>query len=346
MALPHVPVAVPLVLLFGIGTLSTLSGGAATDLVRSTVSFDAYVPARSLLRLAAQIAQIGGNAAGGLLIVVLAPGGLLLFNAASFLFSSVIVRLVVRDHANTGQARRRTLLRDSLHGARQICTHRPLLRLLLLGWLEPMLSVVPEAVAAPYVAGHGKSSAWVGWWLVAAPLGTIIGDILGVRLLSPRQQRRLVAPAAAASFILLLGFAFNPPVPAAMALVLASSTGVIYALGLDDRVRLTAPCHLFARTMTLNAAGLATFEGIGFTIGGAAAQAIGPAAAVFAAGVCGITMTILLVGQEIWPSGKSTSRPSERKAVAQVRSVTSGGPSPDAGVPADSQDKAGDRRDD
>src|SRR5262245_45364516 len=67
MALRAIPIALLLVLLLAIGTLASVSSGARATLVRATVSDDAYVPARSLLRIAAQVAQIGGNAGGGAL---------------------------------------------------------------------------------------------------------------------------------------------------------------------------------------------------------------------------------------------------------------------------------------
>ncbi len=305
MALPHAPVPILLALLFGIGTLSALASGAAADLVRVTVAADAYVPARSLWRLAAQFAQIGGNATGGLLIVVLSPGTMMLLNAASFVFSSATVRLIVRDHANSGVVSQGTLLRDSLHGARQVFACRPLVALLLIGWLGPMLQTIPEAVGAPYVADHHNTSGWVGWWLVTAPLGVIVGDVLGVRLLTAHQQRKLIAPMAVASFVPLLGFALDPPVPAAMALLFGSSVGAAYMLGLDGRIRDTSPEHLFARTMTLSIAGLATLEGIGFALGGALAQALNPAAAILIAGISGIAVTVVLLGRELRPRRRS-----------------------------------------
>jgi hypothetical protein len=61
-----------------------------------------------------------------------------------------------------------------------------------------------------------------------------------------------------------------------------------YSLGLDARVRDAVPDRLFARTMTLNNAGLMTLQGVGFALAGAVAQAIGPARAIAVAGVCGL----------------------------------------------------------
>jgi hypothetical protein len=266
------------------------------------VSAEAYVPARSLLRIASQLAQIGGNARGGALLLLLTPSGALLVNASSFLFSAAVIRLAIADHANEGQPSGRPLLRDSLGGVRNVFRHGELRRLLLLGWLVPMFFVAPEALAAPYVSQHGGSTALVGWWLVALPLGLIAGDVAGVRTLAPRQQRRLVAPAAAAGFVPYLVFAADPSLPAALVLLVVAGACGMYSLGLDGRVRDAAPLELFARTMTLNTAGLMTLQGLGFVIAGALAQAVGPADAIALAGCCGIVTTVVLMGRELRPT--------------------------------------------
>jgi len=301
-AWPAAPVPILFALLLLIGTLSSISGGARAALVRASVSEAAYVPARSLQRIAVQFAQIGGNAAGGVLLLLLTTSGALLVNAASFAFAAAAVRFVVADYPNAGERSQATLLRDSLHGARSVLAHAELRRLLLVGWLAPMFAVAPEALAAPYVADHHGPSTQVGWWLIALPVGLIAGDVAGVRFLTLRQQRGLVAPAAAVSFLPYLAFVLNPPVPIALALLVASGACGLYALGLDGRVRDAAPPQLFARTMTLNSAGLMTLQGVGFTLAGAIAQAVGPATAIALAGGCGITSTLVLLGPDLRPN--------------------------------------------
>jgi hypothetical protein len=299
MAWPAIPVPTLLALLLAIGTLASISSGARVALARSTVPEDAYVPARSLMRIAAQVAQLGGNAGGGALLVVLTPSAALLVNAASFAFSAAAVRFAIADHANAGQPIQAGLLRDSLRGARTIFAHAELRRLLLVGWLAPMFAVAPEALAAPYVDAHHGSSTLVGWWLVALPVGLIAGDIAGVRLLSQQQQQRLVAPAAAAGFVPYLAFAFDPSIPIALVLLVASGACGLYMLGLDARTRDAVPPELFARTMTLNSAGLMTLQGIGFTLAGAIAQGTGAAIAIAIAGSLGLVATSALLRSDL-----------------------------------------------
>ena len=201
MAWPGMPVAALLGMLAAMGLLGSLSGGARAALVRSTVAPAAFVPARSLLKLASQTAQIGGNAVGGLLVAAIGPSGAILVNAASFAFSAAIVRTFVGDHPNAGARGQGSVVSDSLRGARDILGRARLRRLLVFGWLVPTFTAAPEALAVPYVSARHGSAALVGVWLAAFPIGLIAGDIAGVRWLSPAQQRRFMVPAAVASFL-------------------------------------------------------------------------------------------------------------------------------------------------
>jgi predicted MFS family arabinose efflux permease len=298
-AWPGSPLPLLFALLLTSGMLSSTASGARVALVRAAAPGDAYVPARSLMRIAAQLAQLGGNAAAGALLVVLSPSGALLVSAGAFALSATTIRLGISDHEIAGEQSSAPLVRDSWRGAREILALPELRRLLLVGWLTPMFIVAPEALAAPYVARHHGSPAFVGWWLVALPIGMIAGDFLGVRLLSARRQRQLVAPALAVGFIPYLAFAFSPPIPVAMGLLVLSGLSAFSSLGLDARVRDAAPPRLFARTMTVSTGGLMALQGIGFALAGAIGQGVGPAAAIAIAGGCGLAATAGLMGGEL-----------------------------------------------
>ena len=156
MAFPGLPVAVLLTLLIGTGTLGGIATATQGALVRSVVPEASYVPARSLIRIASQVAQVAGNPFGGLLLVAVSPGGAFLVSSATLVTAASLARFGLGRHPVTGTADGTALLRDSLRGVRQVFSHVPLRRLLLLGWLIPMFSVAPEALAAPYIAGRHK----------------------------------------------------------------------------------------------------------------------------------------------------------------------------------------------
>lgn len=307
LAWPALPLPALFALLLASGTLSSVSSGARSALLRASVAEDAYVPARSLSRIAAQLAQIAGNAGAGVLLAVASPSATLLLDAGALLLSATTVRLAVGDHRSEGTRGSERLWLDSLRGAREILALPELRRLLLMGWLLPMFAVAPEAVAAPYVARHHGSSATVGWWLLALPIGLIAGDIGGVRLLSAGAQRRLLAPAAAASFLPYLAFVLDPGIPVAIALLIGAGACGFWALGLDARVRDATPRALFARVMTLSSAGLMALQGFGFALAGALAQVFGPGLAIALAGGCGLLATLGLARREVFPSRRESS---------------------------------------
>jgi MFS family permease len=294
MAWPRTPIPALLGLLTLVSTVTSISSGARGGLVRAVVGDAVFVPARSLLRICSQSAQIAGNGVGGMLLVALSPRSLILVNAVSFAVSALVTRLGLRHRPAETVDARGPLLLDSLRGAGAILKDRTLRRLLLFGWLLPPFSVAPEALAAPYVLGSGSSRALVGWWLVALPVGVICGDLVGVWLLTASQQRRLIVPIAALGFAPYLVFLARPPIPLALPLLVVSGLGAAYFLGLDGIIRDTAPRPLFVRTMAINTAGLMTIQGVGFAAAGGLAQVLSPAVVIAVAGACGL-LTILVL---------------------------------------------------
>jgi hypothetical protein len=70
-------------------------------------------------------------------------------------------------------------------------------------------------------------------------------------------------------------------------------------------VRDATPPQRFARTMTLNSAGVMTLQGVGFTLAGAIAQGSGPAIAIAIAiaiaGGLGLTATTAVLRSDLRP---------------------------------------------
>lgn len=293
MAWPRTPLPLLLVLLFLSSAVTSVSSGARSGLVRVVVGDAAFVPARSLLRVAAQSAQIAGNGLGGLLLVALAPRTLILADAISFAISGLLTWRWLRRRPAAASSTERLLL-DSLRGAGAILRHPALRRLLLIGWLVPAFGVAPEALAASYLLEQGHSRALVGLWLVALPAGVVIGDLLGVWFLSGSRQELLVVPLAVLSVAPYLFFFARPPIAVAIGLLVVAGFGGAYVLGLDGLVRDTAPAPLFARTMAISTAGLMTIQGLGFAAAGALAEVVSAPAVIGLAGAAGLVAVAAL----------------------------------------------------
>jgi MFS family permease len=272
MAVPALPVPVLLALL-ALGSMAApvFSGTRAGLLPSILGEGEGFVLGRSVLRLIAQSGQILGLAVGGALLLVVDARIAVLAVAGTCGVSALLIRLGIRDHrpdvAPSGPGGRGVgvVLGD---GRRR--------RLLLLEWLVPMAAVAPEALAVPYVVGLGFPAASAGLLLWAAPAGAILGEVLTARVFRAEVRPRTVVPLAAAVLVVPLAFAAQPPLPVAIALLLFSSAGFGFSLGLDQQLMAATPPHLQRRTLTVATAGLMFCQGLGFALAGAAAEFAAP----------------------------------------------------------------------
>ena len=304
MALRGVPVGVLLLLLLVVGTITGVSGGARNAVIPSVVPPSAYIPARSLMRITAQATQIGGNAVGGGLLVLVSPRAALLLNAVTFLISAALIRIGTRARPPAQDDVESHLLSDSLHGLHRVLADPTLRRLLLLNWLVPTCAVAPEALAAPYVSDLGGADSLVGWWLVAIPLGFVVGDVIAIWAVSAERQARIVGPLAACLFAPLLAFAFAPGFAIAFGLLVLSGAAAAYGLGLDARIRTAAAPELLGRVLAINMAGLVALQGLGFAAAGALAEVVSPATTIVVAGAAGLVVVAVF-----WPGRGVTRSP-------------------------------------
>jgi MFS family permease len=251
-------------------TLSDILGGG-----------DLFVLGRSLLRIVAQSALLVGYGLGGLLLAVLTPRHALLITVGTFLASAALLRLGTRRRPARAQARERG-------GTRQLLADRRIRLLLLLFWVPAMFAVVPEALAAPYADALGSGSPGLGLLMCALPVGTVAGELYAGARLGPAARERIALPLVCLTLLPYLGYALHPSLALSLLLLLAAGAGSAYTLGLDQWFVRAVPEELRGRAMTVLSAGLMTLQGVGMTLAGLAAEAVGVRAAVAGAGVVGV----------------------------------------------------------
>ena len=127
------------------------------------------------------------------------------------------------------------------------CRIPRLRRVLLVEWLLPTCAVAPEALAAPYVAHLGLASRYVGFWLTAIPIGTVVADVVAARLLSLRRQRAVALPAMALTCLPLVAFLIRPSFAVAFTLLIALGLSSAWNVMVDQEVIAAAPDSLRAR---------------------------------------------------------------------------------------------------
>lgn len=310
-SLSGMPVAAVLALAFTLGLIEPVFSGARAATLPDVLPGDAYVPGRSLMRLVAQGAQLGGFAVGGLLMAAFSPQVMLLINAGCFLFSALLLRLGTKErrlHPDDGTTGRTSLLRDSLNGIGAVMRVPAVRRTLLLGWAVPALGVIPEALAVPYTAGLGGGATAAGLLLTAIPLGTVAGELLTNWLVPKERQIRMIGPAALLVFAPMLLFALRPGLVPAIAVLFVCGLGFSTQLGQDRLLLQVVPEELRARTLSLQTAGLMFWQGLGFAAGGAVAELFSPSAVICAGAVAGLSAVLLLLRGAVFDTEKGSPR--------------------------------------
>jgi hypothetical protein len=285
MTLPGMPIVALFALLFAMSLLTPLSTGARGALLTRVLPPGAVVPGRSLLRMVAQGAQLLGYAVGGGLLAGLTPQAVLGVEAVSFTVSALVLRVFLGHHPAVAGSRTPLV---GLRGVAVVLANRRLRRVLLLGWLVPFLTIFPEALAAPSAGARGLPASAAGWWLAAAPAGTVVGELAGIWLIPAARRGGLTAPLAACGFVPLLAFACRPPLAVALALLGAAGLCGAYMLGLDQLILDAGPPELLGRVYTVNSSVLMATQGVGFAVAGALGEVMPPDLTIVAAGAAGL----------------------------------------------------------
>src|SRR5450755_2199085 len=261
MALPGLPVAAVLAVLALDSVAAPIFAGTRAALLPELLGDgDGFVLGRSVLRLISQSSQIAGLALASGLLLVMPAHDVLVLVAATCACSALLIRLGVKANP--------PLQQEAVDGGRGLRAafaggRRPLL---VLGWIVPMAAIGPEALAVPYVRKLGLPAASAGLLLWAAPTGAVIGELLTVRLLGPAGRVRAVLPLAAATLIAPVGFVLQPSLLVAGLLLLLSTAGYGYTLGLDQLLLAATPPPLRCRVLSVSTSGLMFWQGLGFAL--------------------------------------------------------------------------------
>ncbi|MET8041244.1 MFS transporter [Micromonospora sp. NPDC005215] len=223
-AIPQLPYQAVLVLIFAATLANPPSQAAKSALMPQMLAGDRLVLGLSLNGSVGQAAQIIGYVLGAA-VASIDPQVALLFNAATFGVSALLVRLGVRKRsAVPNPAQRSHLLRETRQGF-TIVFGTPVLRAIAVLVFSAMLfSILPEGLAVGWAneEGRGAMSASTAQAviMVASPVGFILGGLLVSRLFGPARRLKLMRPLAVLAPLVLVPTLFDPP-PLAVALLAA-----------------------------------------------------------------------------------------------------------------------------
>jgi MFS family permease len=335
MAIPAVPFWALCVLVTG----TTVSGvpftAARSALLPDVLPGDRLALGSAIGNVTDQFSQVIGFAAGALVVAWLDPYRALLLDALTFAVSALLVwRGVTRRPAPYTE---RVDGREPWDGQEppdepslwwratagmRLVAHDPVLRcLILFGWLGGFY-VIPEALAAPYAHALRQGPAAVGLLMAATPVGTIVGALVLVRLIPPGRRLAMLGWLAMLACAPLIGSAARPPLPAVLALLVVAGVGSGYQVIAAAAFLQRLPASGRGAAFGFAASGVLAVQGLGFLVGGAAAQAIGPQQVVAVAGAAGVgAAAVLTVAWARVRPGRLPGQPGQLGDPAEGRNV-------------------------
>ena len=286
LAVPGLPVGAAFAILAVLGLGQSLTGAVRYGLLNEVVAADGYLIARSVLNMSVGATQIGGFAAGGILIVTLSPRGALLASAGLFVLGAAVARfgLTRRPARATGRAS----IRDTWRVNRQLWSSVPRRYVYLALWLPNGLIVGCESLFVSYAPRHA------GLLYVCAAAGMLAGDTLAGRFIPPRWRARLGAPLRlllAAPYLVLAA-----PVPLAVAAAAAvlASVGYCASLLLQERLMTLTPDEVSGQAMGLATSGMLAMQGVAAALAGGVAELTSPGTAMAVMAGASLAITLAL----------------------------------------------------
>jgi len=295
MALSRMPFAALCALL-----VTTVMLGASFSDVRAAMIPD-VLPADRLpagaeySSISCRAGQVLGFLAGGAVVAVSGPRGILAISAVMFLAAAGIVSWwLTRRPVPQRRAPGRPLALPVTCAEAAAVLHQPVPRtLLLLGWLAGC-AVVPEALAAPYAHVLHGGPVTAGLLMSAIPAGAVTGAVAITFLARPPARFRIMTWLAILSCAPLAASSLHPPPWAVLVLWVLAGAASAYQLAAATALVRAMPARDRASAIDLAQSGLLAAQGTGLLAAGVAAQLAGPRAAITMTGLLGVAVAVTL----------------------------------------------------
>lgn len=301
MAIPATPFWALCVLVTGTTVCGVPFTAARSALLPDVLPGDRLALGSAIGNVTDQLSQVIGFTLGALIVAWLNPYRALLLDALTFAASALLIAGWVtrrpapsREQADDREPRDEPSLWSRTSAGMRLVARDPVLRcLILFGWLGGFY-VLPEALAAPYAHALGQGPVAIGLLMAAMPVGTITGALVFVRLIPPGRRLAMLGWLAMLACAPLIGSAARPPLPVMLALLAVAGVGSGYQVIAAAAFLQRLPDAGRGAAFGFAASGVLAVQGLGFLVGGAAAQAIGPQQVVAIAGAAGLGAAAIL----------------------------------------------------
>ena len=271
------------------GPFKSAQQALVPDLLRGR----SYMLGMSLRTGLIQTAQLTGFALGGGLVYFLTPAGGLLVDSGTFLTAAGLILMTSARTVSPAIGDSALSLRGLAVGLSAFAQDKRLLVLSMIVALN-LFHIVPEGVAAPYIAELNMGDWAVAVVQASAPLGAALGALLFGWLVPEQIQSKMVGPAAVGASVVLIPLFI--PLGLTIALVLfvfAGALSSIYTMYAMAQVAQLAPVQHRGRVSGVSSAVLQTANGLGPMLGGLVAEASGAQSAI---GLAGAASAVLAIG--------------------------------------------------
>ena len=297
MAIPGVPLAVLVVLLFVVTLAGAPFLAARAAIYPDVLTGDRYVMGIAVSLTTFQFAQVIGFAAGGVLVGFFGIRVSLLADAATFLTSAFIVRAWIRPRpAPAGvmsSDREPSRLAAVVAGARLVFAGPALRTPMLFGWLAAFYNA-PEGVVTPLAGALGGGATIVGVILAAQALGQVAGAVMFSRFVAPAVRLRFMGPLAVATCAVLVLFAWRPDLAVSLLILVVSGLFASYQLAANAAFVSATPQQQRSQAFGLAQGGMSLGQGTVLILAGAAAQHHAPARVIAVCGAVGAVLALAI----------------------------------------------------
>lgn len=296
MALPGVPIAILVGLLFLVSLISAPFTSARAALYPEILTGDSYVVGTAVTLTTLQFAQVLGFALAGVVVSSFGVTTSLVADAATFLVSAAITRLWVRARpAARIRGRREGISPPGMMGGLRLVFADPKLRFpMLLGWLVAFLDV-HEGISAPLAASVGGGAVAVGMILASGALGSSLGAIGFGRLVEPARRLRWMGPLAVTSCGVLTLFGLGPTLPWLLVILAVSGVFSCYLLAANAAFVSATPPELRSQAFGVAQGGMSLGQGVAMIAAGAATQHFPPSIVIAVCGSVGAVVAVIVV---------------------------------------------------
>jgi MFS family permease len=291
---PALPVGAMLAVVAAAAVVAPVFTAGTAGLLPDLLPGESYVLGRSVFTIVNSGTQILGLGIAGGVLAVISARHLLVVAGAMLVTAALVVRVGLKRREPRHGSRSGGLLKGSLAGNAWLLADRRVRGLLLAQWVPAWLVTGAESLIVPYVASTGRPPSTASAMLAALPVGMLAGNLVLGRMVGSRMRDRLTFPLAGAMGLPLLGLAAQPPVVLATTLLLLTGFGLGYELGVQRRFLDSVPAALRGQAFGLNSTGLMCGQGASPPVVGALAGALGPGAAMAAAGTATVLAALAL----------------------------------------------------